>query len=336
MMKKHVPIVLMILSIVFARLSSAQPCLDPPAGMVSWWPGDGIAEDIRGINNGVLVNGTIFAEGKVGQAFLLDGVDDHVQIPAAEGLAVTSVTVEAWIQPTVANQFQRVLINGSAYDLFIDDNARLRFIINPESFGFGTGVDVGFPGPVQAGEWTHIAGTYDELTGVGSIYINGVLRAAVDVQDLNPLISHGSTIFVGCAGVVSYFHGLLDELSVYDRALGAGEIHDIFSADSAGKCKPAAFVVEDEEPPPSFLLKQNFPNPFNASTMIPFEVPATESIALEVFNLLGENVVALVNEEVTPGNHMVKWDASGVPGGVYFCRLTTGRFFEVKRLILLK
>lgn len=57
------------------------PCAVMPPGVISWWSGNGSANDIIGANNGTLVNGTSFAPGKVGQAFSLDGVDDHVFVP---------------------------------------------------------------------------------------------------------------------------------------------------------------------------------------------------------------------------------------------------------------
>lgn len=53
-------------------------CVAPPAGMVSWWSGDGHANDIQGANHGTLKNGTTFAPGKVAQAFSFDGADDYV------------------------------------------------------------------------------------------------------------------------------------------------------------------------------------------------------------------------------------------------------------------
>ena len=59
----------------------AQSCVEAPEGLISWWPGDGDANDIEGNNDGTLQGGATFAPGKVGQAFNLDGVDDYVSIP---------------------------------------------------------------------------------------------------------------------------------------------------------------------------------------------------------------------------------------------------------------
>ena len=78
-------------------------CVAPPSGMVSWWPGEGNANDIQGINNGTLVNGATFAPGKVGQAFSFDGLDDGVTIQAGNGslnMGASDFALDAWVKFT--------------------------------------------------------------------------------------------------------------------------------------------------------------------------------------------------------------------------------------------
>jgi hypothetical protein len=69
-----------LLVLTLASHAVAQSCLQPPAGLVSWWPGDGNANDIQDGNHGTLQNGVTFAPGMVGQAFSFDGVDDYVDL----------------------------------------------------------------------------------------------------------------------------------------------------------------------------------------------------------------------------------------------------------------
>src|SRR6266850_4329614 len=77
-------------------------CVTAPTGMISWWPGEGNADDIQDGNNGTLVGGATFAPGMVGQAFSLDGVNDWVEAPDADNLDLSSqITIDAWIKPTV-------------------------------------------------------------------------------------------------------------------------------------------------------------------------------------------------------------------------------------------
>jgi photosystem II stability/assembly factor-like uncharacterized protein len=88
--------------------------------------------------------------------------------------------------------------------------------------------------------------------------------------------------------------------------------------------------------PTGFVLSQNYPNPFNPSTVIRFELPLTSKVSLHVYNMLGQKVVTLVNEEMSPGSYEAIWNASGFPSGVYFYRLQVGRVVETKKLILLR
>lgn len=96
-------------------------------------------------------------------------------------------------------------------------------------------------------------------------------------------------------------------------------------------------VEDDRNPVPlAFALQQNYPNPFNPSTNISFTLPSKTFVLLKVFNLLGEEVAILVNEELLPGTHLHQWNAGGIPSGVYFYRLQAGNFVETKKLVLLR
>jgi hypothetical protein len=88
--------------------------------------------------------------------------------------------------------------------------------------------------------------------------------------------------------------------------------------------------------PTQFVLSQNYPNPFNPVTTISFTVPSTQHVRLEVFTLLGEHVATLVNDVRTAGTHLATFDASGIPSGSYFYRLTAGDFVAVRKLLVLK
>jgi len=88
--------------------------------------------------------------------------------------------------------------------------------------------------------------------------------------------------------------------------------------------------------PRVFALEQNYPNPFNPSTRISYQLPAQSHVTLKVFDVLGREVKALVNEEMKAGSYETTFDASGLASGLYFYRLQAGEFVSTKRLLLMR
>ncbi len=88
--------------------------------------------------------------------------------------------------------------------------------------------------------------------------------------------------------------------------------------------------------PLDFALSQNYPNPFNPSTTIKYAIPEASFVQLKVYDILGKEVVTLVNGQKAGGNHSVKFDATDLTSGIYFYIITSGNFTATKKLILLK
>ena len=86
----------------------------------------------------------------------------------------------------------------------------------------------------------------------------------------------------------------------------------------------------------SFVLEQNYPNPFNPSTNIRFSIPKSSFVKLAVYNLIGEEVAVLINGNLNPGYHDVNFNASGLPSGVYFCRLQNEGSQSIIKMLLLE
>jgi polyhydroxybutyrate depolymerase len=86
----------------------------------------------------------------------------------------------------------------------------------------------------------------------------------------------------------------------------------------------------------NFILKQNFPNPFNPSTDISFNLLVSSFVSLKVFDITGREVATLFSEKLSSGNHTRQWSANGLPSGAYFYRLQAGSYIETKKLVLLK
>ncbi|HSW53578.1 MAG TPA: T9SS type A sorting domain-containing protein [Ignavibacteriaceae bacterium] len=93
---------------------------------------------------------------------------------------------------------------------------------------------------------------------------------------------------------------------------------------------------ESVTPPTEFVLNQNYPNPFNPSTAIRYSIPTSGFVTIKVYDILGNEIATLVNEEKTAGNYEVNFDASGLASGMYLYRLQTDSFVETKKMVLLK
>ncbi len=210
-------------------------CTAAPAGLMGWWPGDGAAFDVIGIQHGVMRNGASFADGKVGQTFRLDGVDDYVDLGTwSPG---TTWTLEAWVNPSSTPAGRRTIVGGF--------NACLDWGLTMQDGLFGLGIrqpggcsqtltNAAFALP---NIWYHIAGTCDGSTA--RLYVNGELAASGAVEP-NYVATPSGTRIGGeacCGG--NNFPGLIDEVFVFERSLSESEIWSLFASGAAGKCKPA-------------------------------------------------------------------------------------------------
>ncbi|MGE5845939.1 MAG: alpha/beta hydrolase-fold protein [Ignavibacteria bacterium] len=95
-------------------------------------------------------------------------------------------------------------------------------------------------------------------------------------------------------------------------------------------------VKHQENLPKECLLFQNYPNPFNPSTTIKYSIPNQSKVILKVYDILGNEVAILINEEIPAGNYEVEFNGSNLPSGVYFYKLEAGNFLLVKKMIFLK
>lgn len=90
------------------------------------------------------------------------------------------------------------------------------------------------------------------------------------------------------------------------------------------------------EVPPNFNLHQNYPNPFNPVTRINYEIPEAGFVVLKVFDVLGKEVITLVNSQQEAGNYLIEFNASNLPAGIYFYRINCNGFTDTKKMILVK
>jgi len=249
-------------------IKDGQGCLVPPADMMGWWTGDGTANDRFDGNHGTLLNGATFAGGKVGQAFLLDGVDDTVQVSETMGGASLDgygqLTLDAWVKPntltpayqTIVSKYDGSQDDGVSYWLGLRPDGKVQFSVYSKYTATpftSTGWTAETVGPwVPMDTFTHVAGVWKGGADL-KIYINGYeLTPAESPVVPNANGPGGLTIAAntapvtigsvwregpGSTGPGLFYKGLIDEVEIFDRALSANEVKSISDAGSSGKCK---------------------------------------------------------------------------------------------------
>jgi len=208
-----------------------------------------------------------------------------------------------------------------------------------------------------------VSGTYlfvcissDRLLAARGVFLstdNGTSwsQAGLTNRNVNALALSGANLFAGTDGGVflstnsgtnwiATNNGLastdIQSLAVSGKYLFAGLL-----GNQGVWRRPLSEMITSAEPlktglPLEFLLRQNFPNPFNPCTTIKYVLPKSSEVRLSVYDMLGRGVSVLVSERRDAGVHEVRFDASGLSSGVYFYRLQAGDFVSSKRLLLLR
>ena len=250
-------------------------CVPPPAGMVSWWPGDGNPNDIQGGNNGTFVAAT-YAAGEVSQAFSFDGVNDLVDVPDAATLHLQTFTIDAWVNPTDLTQDRAILIkaalgtggNDFAYGLRVLSGGQAEGRITDAAGAFASVVSTS---ALSTNLFQHIALTYDGTAL--KLYVNGVLNGTT-ATTLTPVVN-ARPVTIGAwqsvsAGEIQHWAGLIDEVEIFSRALTATEVGNIYNAGTAGKCKstPTPTATATDTPTPTATATDT-PTPTATATDTP-------------------------------------------------------------------
>ena len=217
------------------RLVPAVPAITN--GLVAWYKLDETsgttASDSSGNGkNGTLVNGPTWGAGMIGGAIVLDGVDDYILLPTGLMSAVTDFTVCAWAKLDANNGWNRIFDfgTGTSNYMFLTPSAGggpLRYAITTTSNGSEQQMDA--PSALPIGGWQHVAVTLSGTTG--KLYVNGALVSTNTSMTLNPA-SLGSTNqnYIGKSQWGDpLFDGKIDDFRIYNRALSASEISQIYA-----------------------------------------------------------------------------------------------------------
>lgn len=217
-----------------------------PEGLISWWRAENDAQDAIGANHGVAANPASYRAGQVGAAFSFNGTTDFIQIPDAPSLRPASVTLEAWVTANSVDFVSGIVgkpagTTSASWSIYCANGYLYGGIGNVNNF-----VNLASPLPLLPGRWYHVAYAFDDPTRQHWLYVDGVRVASGPVNlgngyDSQPMV------------IGRNFNGVIDEVSIYSRALGDTEIASIYSAGPAGK-EPLPLVLRASVEDGFFIL----------------------------------------------------------------------------------
>jgi hypothetical protein len=169
------------------------------------------------------------------------------------------------------------------------------------------GISTNFRSAINASDKIHVVGLGGSILLTADGGANWFAQDSPTSNDLNDIveIDNGDLVAVGAGGTIL----------VYSELTGVENT----------KNNPAAFSVA-----------QNYPNPFNPSTRIRYSIPHSSSVSIKVYDLIGNEIQTLVNEEKPGGSYEITWNAYDLPSGVYFYQIRAGEFFQTNKMLLLK
>jgi predicted GH43/DUF377 family glycosyl hydrolase len=182
--------------------------------------------------------------------------------------------------------------------------------------------DIGYAFSTDGSNWTK----YNDSTTTDQLY-----------ADSDPVMKKGElgswdSWWIGMGSV------MLDDTKSTFKMWYSGSDNDFINS-RIGYANAMVTSIEENNfghSPQEFVLNQNYPNPFNPRTIINYELPITNDVNLNIYNMLGQKVAILVSEKQSAGSHQVEWDATGFASGVYYYRIKVGEFQDVKKMILLR
>jgi len=148
------------------------------------------------------------------------------------------------------------------------------------------------------------------------------------IFDTNGIVNHYFQMPNNILQLSTYYYWRVNGTNI----LGTGP----WSAVWRFKVRDTKIEKISSEIPCGFRLHNNYPNPFNPVTHIKFELPENGLVALTIYDILGNKITTLINQNLSAGVYKVDWDGSGVASGIYFYRMKTKDFIDTKRMVLIK
>jgi len=294
-------------------------------------------------DNGTLVDNAMFSQIaplQEGASYLWLGTnftDNYVKVEDSDDLDFTdeNIGLSAWIYPVEYTDTHFFINKGvqntnpktTNYSLRISKSANLEFLIR-DAGNLAQKVASSFTIPLD--QWTFVAVYYDFQAH--KVYMwNDPLTDAVDTLDFDQsFFANDGPLGIGAWYVNDVsnpsdfnFKGRMDDVRI------SGRKDDIIPKLTALKGLEMKIIT-------SFEVKQNYPNPFNPKTLISFYLPQSEYVSLKIYDNQGREVITLLQQTLSVGDHQFTWDANQYASGVYYYQLVSANFIRTKKMLLLK
>jgi hypothetical protein len=205
-----------------------------------------------------------------------------------------------------------------------------------------------------------LSGTYHnllELIGDNAYVRRYGVTVSRDPSTKNTLVIKAPKSWTELANVTHstryYVHAFTQTVDTYGVDLTAASSAFVQVTDPSGDVTPSYYAYIDvlkvtpniitsvdditqNTIPTSFSLNQNYPNPFNPSTTIAFDIPSQSFVSLRIYNILGQEVAALVDEVRPAGKYHERWNADNIASGIYFYNIRAGSFTQTRKMLLVK
>lgn len=295
-------------------------------GLVAQYNFTGNAIDLSGNGNNGTVNGaTLVADrfGNANSAYLFDGSSNYINVVnnAALNFSNTvSFSISSWIKLSGSNANYSGIVtkmdgSGNGFQFVCGNNITLNKLAT--EFGQGA-VGVGFSGNqnLNDGLWHQVMYVVDRLNNKVSFYVDNNLDAQVTNTNVSAAnVNNTSDLKIGVDRTMTdYFNGTIDDIRIYNKALNACDIDSLFNIPNSISTGISNNISHSQE---SFKV---YPNPANEKTTILFNTNETESVKIELFDLLG-NSLQTVNLISSLGENKVELNLSEITNGIYLVRV---------------
>jgi hypothetical protein len=328
-------------------LKAQVPDYVPTDGLVGWWPFTGNANDESGNGNDGVVNGAMLTEdryGIVNAAYVFDGVDDLIKVEDDQDELdlVGNFTLSCWIRIENLDEAGHHLImkhygnidNMGSYGLVLSQSSS-----EPDSYyvtfqATPNWSPASYPSDTyafQLQEWYHFAVSYDHILESLNYYINGDLFEMVqvnfDIVDTDIDVLFGSTFMNDSTSMAYYFHGSMDDIGIWDRALTPEEIGSLYAAQSVH--------IAEENGSVNFLNLH--PNP-NRGDQLFLSLSAIDenvlTVTVDIHDLSGKRMMSRTIP--TQGGYLnIVMDLEDeIAAGMYLVNITAGDKLYTERLVV--